>query len=198
MSAAASPATLRVAAFPHAGVLTEIALVVGGAALVALAAQIAIGLPFTPVPVTGQTLAVGLVGASLGAWRGLASLALYLAAGVVGLHVYADGAYGWDVLTGPTGGYLFGFLLAALLTGWLAEHGWSKRFSSSLSAMLSGNVLIYLTGTIWLAYKLDIGLEETLELGLYPFVPGDILKLYIAGALLPGAWWVVRKARGQS
>ena len=125
-------------------------------------------------------------------------IALYLAAGIVGLHVYADGAYGWDVLTGPTGGYLFGFLLAALLTGWLAEHGWSKRFSSSLSAMLSGNVLIYLTGTIWLAYKLDIGLEETLELGLYPVVPGDILKLYIAGALLPGAWWVVRKARGQS
>jgi biotin transport system substrate-specific component len=173
--------------------LADVILVVAGAGLVALAAQVSIPLPFTPVPITGQTFAVVLVGASLGAVRGSASLSIYLAAGLVGAPVYADGRHGWEVVSGATGGYLIGFVAAAWLTGLLAERRWDRRFSSAVAAMLTGNVVIYLIGLPWLAIVLDTGLERTLELGLYPFVPGDVLKLYLAGALLPAAWRIVQR-----
>jgi biotin transport system substrate-specific component len=186
-------ATLRLAFFPRTRLLTDVLLVLGGAAFVALAAQVSIALPFTPVPITGQTFAVVLVGAALGAVLALASLGLYLFVGALGAPVYADGNHGWDVLTGPTGGYIVGFVLAAVLTGWLAERRWDRRFSSAVAAMLSGNVVIYLVGLPWLSVKLDTGLERTFELGLYPFVVGDLLKLYLAGALLPGAWRLVQR-----
>jgi biotin transport system substrate-specific component len=163
---------------------------------VALAAQVSFDLPFTPVPITGQTFAVVLVGAALGPVLALASLGLYLFVGALGAPVYADGNHGWDVLTGPTGGYIVGFVLAAVLTGWLAERRWDRRFSSAVAAMLSGNVVIYLVGLPWLSVKLDTGLEKTFELGLYPFVVGDLLKLYLAGALLPGAWRLVERFKG--
>ena len=91
-------------------------------------------------------------------------------------------------MSGATGGVLIGFVAAADPTGWLAEQRWDRRLSSSLGAMLTGNLVIYLIGLPWLAVVVDAGLEKTLELGLYPFVPGDVLKLYLAGALLPGAW----------
>jgi biotin transport system substrate-specific component len=162
--------------------------IVAGAGLVAAAAQVSIPLPFTPVPITGQTFAVVLVGASLGALDGTAGLALYVLAGIAGAPVYADGSHGWAVVTSATGGYLIGFIVAAALTGWLAERAWDRRFSSSVAAMLSGNVVIYLVGLSWLAIELDTSLEKTLELGLYPFIVGDLLKLYLAAALLPSAW----------
>lgn len=184
-------ATLRLAALPRAGALADAALVIGGVGLVALAAQVSIPLPFTPVPITGQTLAVVLVGASLGVIRGTASLALYVGAGIVGAPVYADGAHGWGAVTGATGGYLLGFVLAAALIGVLAERRWDRHFPSAVAAMLTGNVVIYLVGLPWLAISLGTSLERTLELGLYPFVAGDVLKLYLAGALLPAAWKVV-------
>jgi biotin transport system substrate-specific component len=189
-------ATLRLAFFPRTRLLTDVLLVLGGAAFVALAAQVSIALPFTPVPITGQTFAVVLVGAALGAVLALASLGLYLFVGALGAPVYADGNHGWNVLTGPTGGYIVGFVLAAVLTGWLAERRWDRRFSSAVAAMLSGNVVIYLVGLPWLSVKLDTGLEKTFELGLYPFVVGDLLKLYLAGALLPGAWRLVERFKG--
>lgn len=171
--------------------LGDLALVVGGAALIALSAQVAIPLPFTPVPITGQTFSVLLVGAALGTARGGSSAALYVLAGALGAPVYADGAHGWAVLAGATGGYLLAFPLAASLAGRLAERGWDRRFSSALGAMLCGNVVVYLLGLPWLAVSLGVGLERALELGLYPFVPGDVLKLYLAAALLPAAWRVV-------
>jgi biotin transport system substrate-specific component len=189
-------ATLRLAFFPRSTLLTDVLLVLGGTGFVAVAAQVSISLPFTPVPITGQTFAVVLVGAALGALLGLASLGLYLFVGALGAPVYADGNHGWDVLTGPTGGYIIGFVLAAVLTGWLAQRHWDRRFSSAVAAMLSGNVVIYLVGLPWLAAKLDTGLEKTFELGLYPFVVGDLLKLYLAGALLPGAWLLVQRLKG--
>jgi biotin transport system substrate-specific component len=188
-------ATLRLAFFPRSSLLTDVLLVLGGTGFVAVAAQVSISLPFTPVPITGQTFAVVLVGAALGALLGLASLGLYLFVGALGAPVYADGNHGWDVLTGPTGGYIVGFVLAAVLPGWLAQRRWDRRFSSAVAAMLSGNVVIYLVGLPWLAAKLDTGLEKTFELGLYPFVVGDLLKLYLAGALLPGAWLLVQRLR---
>ncbi|MEX2103151.1 MAG: biotin transporter BioY [Gaiellaceae bacterium] len=188
-------ATLRWAVLPGGGLLADVLLVAGGAGFVALAAQVSIALPFTPVPITGQTFAVVLVGAGLGAVLGLASLGLYLFVGALGAPVYADGDHGWDVLTGPTGGYIVGFVLAAGLTGYLAQRRWDRRFSSAVAAMLTGNVVIYLIGLPWLAEQIDAGLEGTLEAGLYPFVVGDLLKLYLAGALLPAAWALVGRVR---
>ena len=188
-------ATLRLAVFPRSGVLADVLLVVAGAALVALAAQVEFHLPFTPVPITGQTFAVLLVGASLGAVRGVASLALYLAVGLLGAPVYAGGEGGWEWMRGATGGYLVGFLVAASVTGWLAEQRWDRRFSSAVAALLTGNVVIYLFGFPCLARVADAGFERTLELGLYPFVVGDVLKLYLAGVLLPGACRLVERLR---
>ena len=189
-------ATLRLAFFPQSSLLTDVLLVLAGTGFVALAAQVKIDLSFTPVPITGQTFAVVLVGASLGALLGLASLGLYLFVGALGAPIYADGQHGWDVLTGPTGGYIVGFVFAACLTGYLAQQRWDRRFSSAVAAMLTGNVVIYLVGLPWLAAKLDTGLEDTLEAGLYPFVVGDLLKLYLAGALLPAAWRLVSRLKG--
>jgi biotin transport system substrate-specific component len=189
-------ATLRLAVFPRSGLLTDVMLVLAGTGFVALAAQVSFNLPFTPVPITGQTFAVVLVGASLGALLGLASLGLYLFVGALGAPVYADGHHGWDVLTGPTGGYIVGFVLAALLTGWLAQRHWDRRFSSAVAAMLTGNVAVYAIGLPWLAADQGLGFEDALEAGLYPFVVGDLLKLYLAGALLPGAWRLVQRLRG--
>ena len=189
-------ATLRLAIFPRVGLAADALLVFGGTALVSIAAQVSIPLPFTPVPVTGQTFAVVLVGSALGAVRGAASLVLYLAVGALGAPVYADGAHGWSVLNSPSGGYIVGFVVAAALTGLLAERRWDRRFNSAVTAMLSGNVVIYLFGLPWLAVALHTNLEKTLELGLYPFIAGDVLKLYLAGALLPGAWRLIGRVRG--
>jgi biotin transport system substrate-specific component len=189
-------ATLRLAFFPRSGLLTDVLLVLAGTGFVALAAQVSFDIPGTPVPITGQTFAVVLVGASLGALLGLASLGLYLFVGALGAPVYADGHHGWDVLTGPTGGYIVGFVLAAIVTGWLAQQRWDRRFSSAVAAMLTGNVLIYAVGLPWLADDQDLGFKETMAEGLAPFIPGDLLKLYLAAALLPGAWRLVERFKG--
>jgi biotin transport system substrate-specific component len=193
MYANPNAATLRLAVVPRTDLLTDALLVVAGTALVSIAAQISISLPFTPVPITGQTFAVLLVGASLGAVRGTASLLLYLVAGIAGAPIYAHHDRGWDVIVSASGGYIVGFVVATAVTGWLAERRhWDRRFSSSVSAMLTGNVIIYLVGLPWLAVVLNTNLDKTLEYGLYPFVPGDIFKLYIAAAVLPGAWRLVK------
>jgi biotin transport system substrate-specific component len=191
-------ATLRLAVLPGAGLVTDVVLIGLGAGLIAGSAQISIALPFTPVPITGQTFAVLLVGASLGTVRGGTSALLYVLLGIAGAPVYAHGAQGWAVITGASGGYLVSYPFASALTGWLAERHWDRRFSSAVGAMLTGNVLIYLFGLPWLAVVLGTGLEKTLELGLYPFVPGDTFKLYLAAALLPAAWRTVgRSTRSQ-
>lgn len=190
-------ATLRLAVFPRAGLLADVLLISMGAGLIAASAQFSISLPFTPVPITGQTFSVVLVGAALGHVRGGASGLLYVAVGVAGAPVYADGAHGWAEITGASGGYLIGFPIAAAVTGWLAERRWDRSFSSAIGAMLTGNVVIYLIGLPWLAAVLNADLETTLELGLYPFIPGDVLKLYLASALLPSAWRVVRRYNGR-
>jgi biotin transport system substrate-specific component len=178
---------------PHLDILTDVLFVLAGTALVAGAAQISITLSSTPVPITGQTFAVLLVGAALGTARGFASLLLYLVLGIAGAPIYADHHHGWSQVTSASGGYLVGFVVAAAVTGFLAEHRWDRRFSSSISLMLTGNVIIYLVGLPWLAVVLNTNLEKTFEAGLYYFVPGDIIKLYLAAALLPAAWKVTRR-----
>jgi biotin transport system substrate-specific component len=188
-------ATLRLAVLPRAGLLTDLLLVCGGTALVSACAQITIY--HDPVPFTGQTFAVVLVGASLGAIRGAASLVLYLLVGLAGAHVYANGKHGWAVLSGSTGGYIVGFVAAAALIGWLAERGWDRRVSTAVSAMLTGNVVIYLFGLTWLHHwlgahpKYGTSWSATFQDGLYPYVPGDLIKLYLAALALPVAWKLV-------
>lgn len=184
----------------RAGYAVVCALV--GSALVAGLAQISFTLPFTPVPVTGQTLGVLLVGAASGPGLGAATLGLYLVWAIVGLPVLApeaDGSHrtGIEVLglASATGGYLWGFVVAAGLTGWLANRGWDRSVRSSISAMLLGSIVIYACGVPWLAGALNVPLAESLELGLYPFVIGDTLKLLAAAALLPAAWSLVRRIR---
>ena len=186
-------ATLRLAVLPRAGLLVDALLVVAGAAFVALAAQVSIHLGFTPVPITGQTFAVCLVGAAYGPLLGMSSMVLYLAVGIAGAPVYADHAHGWDEFSGSTGGYIVGFVVAAALTGWLAERRWDRRFSTAVTAMLSGNVVIYVFGLTWLHHYLQVSWAKALEYGLYPFVPGDVVKVYAAALALPGAWRLVRR-----
>lgn len=196
----ATTATLRRAVFPRVNVATNALLVLGGALFVALTAQISIPLPFTPVPLTGQTFGVLLVAASLGTVLGSLSMLSYLFLGMVGLPVYADQSSGWEIVRGATGGYLMGFIVAALVVGFLAERKWDQSFSSSVSAMLTGNVIIFAVGLSWLAWwlgdnGLSNGLSDVLEAGLYPFVPGEIFKLYLAGALLPLGWKAVERIK---
>jgi biotin transport system substrate-specific component len=190
-----SALTLRAASGLRAGFLADVLAIVGGAGLIAACAQVSFPLPFTPVPVTGQTFAVLISGAALGSVRGGASGLLYVAAGLAGAPVYADAGHGWAVVSGASGGYLVAYPIAAALVGFLAERRWDRRFSSAVGAMLTGNVVIYLIGLPWLAIVLDTNLEKTLELGLYPFVPGDTLKLYVAAAALPTAWRLVARRR---
>jgi biotin transport system substrate-specific component len=172
----------------RAGTRADVLYVLAAAGLIALCAQIAIPLPFTPVPVTGQTFAVVLSGAALGAVRGGAGALLYLLAGIAGAPVYADAGHGFSVVTGASGGYLIAFPLAAGLVGLLAERRWDRSFSSALGALLTGNVVVYAIGLPWLALSLHTNLDRTLAYGLYPFIVGDLLKVYLAATLLPAAW----------
>lgn len=170
--------------------LYDTLLVIGGSLLIALAAQVAIPLPFSPVPLTGQTLAVLLVGALLGSRRGSLAVITYLAEGFVGLPVFAGGAAGLARLAGPTGGYLIGFVLAAYVVGLLAERGWDRRFGTTAAAMILGNLVIYACGAVWLAFYVG-SLAKALSLGVVPFIPGDILKTLLAATLLPLGWRMV-------
>ncbi|HEV8460592.1 MAG TPA: biotin transporter BioY [Gaiellaceae bacterium] len=162
--------------------------VVVGALLIAAAAQISIPLGFTPVPITGQTFAVLLVGAGLGPLAGATSVLLYVIAGGLGAPVYASHAHGWSVISSASGGYLVGFIAAAALTGALAQHRWDRQFPSSVAVMLTGNVVIYAFGITWLAHDLHLSTQKALEYGLYPFILGDLIKLYLAATALPAAW----------
>ncbi|CAN5126117.1 biotin transporter BioY [soil metagenome] len=165
-----------------------VALVVGFALLTALAAQITIPLPWTPVPLTGTTFAVLLAGATLG-WRaGAASQLLYVVLGAAGLPFYQGGESGWTYATGVTGGYLLGFVVAAAAVGYLAERGQDRSVATSIPAMLAGTAVVYLFGVVWLAHVLGVDAVTALTQGMLPFVIGDSLKLVAAGALLPLAW----------
>ena len=174
--------------------LYDSVLVVLFSALVALSARIAIPLPFTEVPLTGQTLAVLLTGGVLGSRRGALALLLYLVEGAVGLPVFAPSAVlppGIGRLLGPTGGYLLAFPLVAGVVGLLAERGWDQRLWTAALAMLAGNLLIYLVAVPWLAFFTG-SLWLALTKGMLPFLPGDLLKITLAAVALPGGWALVR------
>lgn len=169
--------------------VATVVLVVGVAALTALAAQWYV--PLWPVPVTGQTLAVLLGGAALG-WRaGALAQLLYLAAGAAGLPVFTEASGGWQVLFGSgatTAGYLLAFPVAAALVGRLAEARQDRRFWPMVRAFLVGSAVIYVGGVAGLMVVLDVSVVEAIGLGVVPFLVGDALKAGLAGLLLPGAW----------
>ena len=170
----------------------DAALVVGGAAFVGLAAQLSFPLPFTPVPVTGQTFAVLLAGAALGWQRGLASMLLYLVAGVAGIPWFASGSSG---ASSPSFGYIVGFVIAAAAVGRLAGAGADRTPFRTAGLMVLGNLLIYLVGVPWLAVAMDVPLGQAVALGLTPFLVGDAVKIVFAAGLLPAAWRVVDRGR---
>lgn len=175
----------------HINLLYNLTLVVGASLLVAVSAQVAVSLPFTPVPVTAQTLAVLLVGAILGSSRGALAILTYLAEGSVGLPVFAGGKAGLAVLAGPTGGYLIGFVIAAFVTGYLAERRWDRNIVTSFLAMSIGNIIIFAFGLLILGSY--VGFNKVLALGFSPFLVGDIVKLALATLLLPIGWKALQK-----
>jgi biotin transport system substrate-specific component len=164
----------------------DLTLVVGGSLLIAAAAQVKLVLPFTPVPVTGQTFAVLLIGALLGARRGAAAAMTYLALGIMGLPVFSAAPPGPAALFSPTAGYLAGFVGAAWVTGSLSERGWDRRPWTAALAMFIGSVVIFACGLLWLGRF--TGWSSVLQTGLFPFIPGDLLKIGLATALLPAGW----------
>jgi biotin transport system substrate-specific component len=166
----------------------DAALVVAAAALTTLCAQISFYLPGNPVPVTGQTFAVLLTGAALGANRGAAAMLLYVLIGMVGLPVYADGKHGMDVITGASGGYLVGFLVAGWVVGRLAEARLDRRPVTALPLFLIGSAIIYVIGVPWLAVSADQSLGWAISNGFTDFIPGDLVKAAAAAAVLPTAW----------
>ena len=165
-------------------------LVIGGSLFIAMCAQFT--LHVGPVPITGQTLGVLLTGVLLGSRRGSLSVLAYLLEGIAGLPVFAPGGpLGLARLVGPTGGYLIGFVAATYVTGLLAERGWDRKVTTALMAMLISNITIYAFGLPWLA--VFVGIENSLPLGFYPFVAGDLLKAILAAALLPTGWKLLKK-----
>ncbi|MFQ6025948.1 MAG: biotin transporter BioY [Dehalococcoidia bacterium] len=227
MTTSPTSSTLAEALWPRVGawprdLVRDLALIVGFAAFVALCAQIAVRLPFTTVPITGQTFAVLVTGGALGMWRGAGALGLYMVLGSVGLPIFAPGSgvtsgnwdlhfilpwsgsngWVWDL---SSGGYIVGFVLSASLVGRLAEQGWDRKPWVHLGMFL-GNVLLYVPGILWLAYLIGSGWvhpvgqplselivgegtwDKALKGGLYPFIIGDFIKLFLASLTLPAVW----------
>lgn len=175
--------------------LKDFLLVLGFSLFVAVCAFIAIPLPFTPVPITLQPSAVLLAGAALGGRRGAVAMLIYLAEGATGLPVFAGGTGGLLHLIGPTAGYLWSYPIAAFVTGLLCERGLDRSYWTSVFAMLPGTLIIYALGVPWLAVVLHINATQAFVAGMLPFIPGDLLKLAIASALLPSIWQLVRKIK---
>lgn len=176
--------------------LADLALIGAGAALVALLAQVEI--PMWPVPITGQTLGVMLVGATLGAWRGAAAMLVYMAAGLAGLPVFAGFTGGIMTVMKPSFGFIIGFVFAAALVGWLAQRNWDRRPLLALVAFLGASIVPFVFGVpyLWVVMEqvvgqpMDFGLA--MSYGVTPFILGGIVKWLLAAALLPLAWRGVR------
>jgi biotin transport system substrate-specific component len=177
--------------------LRHVALIVVGALLIFASSRIVIPVAGSPVPITGQTFGVLLVGGALGFRRGLMSIGLYVLIGLVGLPFFAEGKGGVSVILGASGGYIVGFLLAGSVVGRLAELGWDRRLIGAFGAMAIGNVVIYLVGVPWLMAVAHFDLATGIAKGLTPFLLGDAIKLILASAAFPVAWWVVGRRPGE-
>ena len=173
----------------------DIALVVAGALFTALLAQITVSVPGSPVPITGQTLAVGLVGATLGMSRGAASLALYAVLGLF-LPFYADGASGWSVIWGASGGYIVGFIFAAGAIGWFAQHGGDRRIISTFMGFVVGQLIIFAFGLVGLQLATGEDWGWVVHNGFTIFIVGGLIKAAVGAVVLPSAWLLVDRIDG--
>ena len=180
--------SLRAQVFPRSSALTNATLVAGGTIALAALAQIAIPIPGSPVPVTGQTLGVLLIGTTYGAGLGLTTFATYLLAGIAGAPVFAGASYGIEKITGATGGYLFGMMVSTYLLGLLANRRLDQRFLTALPSMLLGTLTTFTFGLLWLAHFTRKDWAWTINAGLTPFIFGEILKIVIAGTSMPLLW----------
>lgn len=190
-----APHSLRAALFPQSNLITNGALALGGVTFLALMAQIALPIPGSPVPVTGQTLGALLIGASYGRALGATTFALYLGIGIAGAPVFSQQGHGIAKVVGPTGGYLIGMFLATIALSFLASKKWDKKIYTAILSMLIGQALIFIPGLIWLQQSTGKDWSWTINAGLTPFIFGEILKLAIAASALPVLWRVVDKRR---
>jgi biotin transport system substrate-specific component len=189
-----STGSLRATVFPRSTALTHAGFIVGGTLFIAALAQIAIPVPGSPVPVTGQTLAVYLIGTTYGARLGFATFATYLFAGIAGAPVFAPGAtVGLARLTGATGGYLIGMLVAAFVLGALADRKADQKFKTSFPALILGSVIVFTFGLVWLHTSLDLTWAQTISAGLTPFIFGEVIKIAITATSLPLIWRKISK-----
>ena len=184
--------SLRATVFPRSTALTQALFVMGGVGFITLMAQVAIPVPGSPVPVTGQTLAVLLIGTTYGARLGVTTFATYLLAGIAGAPVFAPSAtsanHGIDRLLGATGGYLVGMFVASLLLGYLADRKADQKFKTSFPALLLGDATIFFFGLTWLHFSLELSWSATIAAGLTPFIFGELLKIAITATSLPLIW----------
>ena len=191
MSLAAT--SLRARLIPRTSALTNAVLLVSGVLGLAALAQIAIPVPGSPVPVTGQTLGVLILGTTYGTTLGFTTFAIYLLAGIAGAPVFASGAYGIDRVVGATGGYLIGMLVATLVLGQLARFRLDQKFFTALPSMLIGTIITFVFGLIWLHQFTGQSWSWTISAGLTPFLIGEALKIAIAGTSLPIIWRLVNR-----
>jgi len=188
-----SATSLRSSLIPRSTALSHAVLVVSGVLGLAVLAQIAIPVPGSPVPVTGQTLGVLILGTAYGSTLGFTTFALYILVGIAGAPVFADGGYGLDRIVGATGGYLVGMLVATFVLGQLARFRLDQKFLTALPSMLIGTLTTFSFGLIWLHQYTGQSWSWTFEKGLTPFIVGEVLKIAIAGTSLPAIWRVVNR-----
>jgi biotin transport system substrate-specific component len=189
-TAAIAPRRIVLADLVPGALARDAALVVGGAGLTGLAAQVSVHTSLTPVPFTLQTLAVLITGAALGTVRGALSMLLYLAAGVAGVPWFERHTHGWGV---PSFGYIIGFVVAAAVVGELARRGNDRQVVSTIGLMALGSALVYLCGATWLAHDLNLSTSKAISLGVTPFLIGDAIKAAVAAVVLPATWRLVRR-----
>ena len=188
-----SATSLRSSLIPRTTVLSNAVLVVSGVLGLAALAQIAIPVPGSPVPVTGQTLGVLILGTTYGSTLGVTTFALYILAGIAGAPVFANSGHGLDRIVGATGGYLIGMLVATFVLGQLARFRLDQKFVTALPSMLIGTVITFSFGLIWLYQYTGQSWSWTVNAGLTPFIVGEVLKIAIAGTSLPAIWRIVNR-----
>ena len=188
-----SATSLRSSLIPRSTALSNAVLVVSGVLGLAALAQIAIPVPGSPVPVTGQTLGVLILGTTYGSTLGVTTFALYILAGIAGAPVFANSGHGLDRIVGATGGYLIGMLVATFVLGQLARFRLDQKFSTALPSMLIGTVITFSFGLIWLYQYTGQSWSWTVNAGLTPFIVGEVLKIAIAGTSLPAIWRIVNR-----
>ena len=180
--------SLRATVFPRSSALTQALFIIGGVGFIAALAQISIPIPGSPVPVTGQTLAALLIGTTYGARLGFITFSTYLLAGIAGAPIFAGSTHGIERVTGATGGYLVGMLLASFVLGYLADRKADQSFKTSFPALILGDLIIFTFGLLWLRASLDLSWSATIAAGLTPFILGELLKIAITATSLPLIW----------